>query len=62
METKQKVLTPNQIQTFQDNGLLVVPNILSPDQVKASKLKLHETLLKYGVDTNDDGYPHHGGQ
>ena len=53
METKQKVLTPNQIQTFQDNGLLVVPNILSPDQVKASKLKLHQTLLKYGVDTND---------
>lgn len=47
------ILTPEQIQNFQDDGILVVPNILTPQQIQSSLKELSETLLNYGIDTND---------
>jgi len=48
-----KILTPEQIQEFQDDGIIVIPNILSPSEVKSSLEELENSLLQYGVDTNN---------
>jgi len=53
MGPKQNILTPEQIQAFRDDGILVVPNILSWEEVQISLSKLSETLHQYGVDMND---------
>ena len=46
-------LTKNQIETFQQDGVLVVENILNSDQLQAAREGLHETLLTYNVDPNN---------
>jgi hypothetical protein len=48
-----KVLTLEQIETYQRDGVLVVENILSPDKLKAALSGLRETLMKHGVDDNN---------
>lgn len=52
-KTKSKYLTQEQIETFQNDGIIVIPNILTPQQIQTSLEKLQKTLLQYGVDTND---------
>lgn len=44
-----RVLTQEQIDTFLRDGVLVVPNVLSPDEVAAARAGLHSELAKYGV-------------
>mmetsp|Transcript_25483 Transcript_25483/g.25915 ORF Transcript_25483/g.25915 Transcript_25483/m.25915 type:complete len:86 (+) Transcript_25483:187-444(+) len=48
-------LTEEQLETFARDGVLVVPNVLSPNQVTHSLDKLHESLANHGY------HPHHGG-
>ncbi|CEG35744.1 Phytanoyl-CoA dioxygenase [Plasmopara halstedii] len=45
----ERYLTDEQIQTFIENGVLVVPNILTPDEVAAARHGLHAELAKYDV-------------
>ena len=47
------LLTPQQIDTFVRDGLLVVDNFLSPDQIACSHDGLATTLARHGVDVND---------
>ena len=50
----ENVLNPDQIKRFQDDGILVIPNILSEEQIQSSLTKLHETLLNnHGVNTQN---------
>lgn len=46
------VLNDQQIQTFLEDGVLVVDGILSEGEVHAARQGLHQTLLEHGVDAN----------
>eukprot|EP01084_Bolivina_argentea_P211751 360123_1 len=46
-------LTTEQINEFKNNGVLVVPNVLNQQQISNSIQGLHESLLKYGIDSNN---------
>uniref|UniRef100_A0A7S2XL36 Phytanoyl-CoA dioxygenase n=1 Tax=Attheya septentrionalis TaxID=420275 RepID=A0A7S2XL36_9STRA len=46
-------LTKEQVETFRRDGVLVVDNILDPDEVRGALDGLSETLGRYGVDTNN---------
>lgn len=45
----QRFLTQEQIDEFMCNGVVVIPNVLSPDEVAAARAGLHGELAKYGV-------------
>ena len=48
------ILSPEQIETFRNDGVLVVDHVISSDDVKAALTGLQDTLLqKYNVDTTD---------
>jgi ectoine hydroxylase-related dioxygenase (phytanoyl-CoA dioxygenase family) len=47
------VLTQEQIDTFVRDGVLVVDNILTAQEVASAKHGLHQTLLHYNVDSTD---------
>eukprot|EP00977_Amphora_coffeiformis_P018602 scaffold6596_cov161-Amphora_coffeaeformis.AAC.19 len=47
------LLTPQQIDTFVQDGLLVVDNFLRPDQVAVAHDGLAASLARHGVDVND---------
>jgi hypothetical protein len=49
----QPVLTDEQVQEFVEQGVLVVDDILTADEVNAALMGLSETLSRYGVNTND---------
>jgi len=46
-------LSKEQIQTFIEDGVLVVDNFLSEEQLKAAKEGLSQTLAQHGVETDD---------
>ena len=46
------ILSDEQIQTFQNEGILIIPNILSSEEIQIALENLHTTLLQYDVDTN----------
>ncbi|CAI5709780.1 unnamed protein product [Hyaloperonospora brassicae] len=46
----ERLLTDDQIQQFVEQGVLVVPDVLTPDQVAEARQGLHSELAKYGVD------------
>jgi Protein of unknown function (DUF1479). len=48
-----KVLSQDQIDTFIRDGVLVVNDILTPQEVATAKEGLHQTLLHYNVDSTD---------
>ena len=48
--TTGSVLTPAQVETFKREGVLVVPGILSPDEIAAARAGLHRTLRRLGVE------------
>ena len=45
----KRFLTDKQIQQFIEQGVLVVPNVLTRKQVAESRQGLHAELAKYGV-------------
>lgn len=45
----QRLLTDEQIQEFMDRGVLVVPNVLTREDVAEARRGLHGELTKYGV-------------
>uniref|UniRef100_A0AAV1UR86 Phytanoyl-CoA dioxygenase n=1 Tax=Peronospora matthiolae TaxID=2874970 RepID=A0AAV1UR86_9STRA len=45
-----RFLTDEQIQEFVQQGVLVVPNVLTPGEVTEARQGLHSELAKYGVD------------
>lgn len=49
----QPILTNEQIQEFVEQGVLVVDDILTTDEVNDALVGLSETLSRYGVDTHD---------
>ncbi|TYZ58758.1 hypothetical protein PybrP1_011552 [[Pythium] brassicae (nom. inval.)] len=48
-----RVLSQAQIDEFMREGVLVVPNVLSPAEVAAARAGLHGELAKYGVNHDD---------
>lgn len=46
-------LTEEQIEEFCTNGVLVVPGVLSPEELENAQSGLHECLLKYGCNVDD---------
>ncbi|GAB9463664.1 hypothetical protein Gpo141_00001114 [Globisporangium polare] len=49
----QRFLTQEQIDEFMRNGVVVIPNVLTPEEVAAARAGLHGELAKYDVDPND---------
>ncbi|TMW67954.1 hypothetical protein Poli38472_007626 [Pythium oligandrum] len=49
----QRLLTDEQINEFLEKGVLVVPNVLTPEEVAEARQGLHNELAKYGVDHED---------
>jgi hypothetical protein len=47
------ILTEEQIEKFQHDGILVVDNILTDDELETAKEGLHQSLLRYGIDTSN---------
>lgn len=47
----QSILTENEIQKFQRDGILVLDNFLTDIELLEARNGLEETLLNYGVDT-----------
>lgn len=45
----ERFLTDEQIQHFMDQGVLVVPNVLTPEEVAEARRGLHGELAKYKV-------------
>ncbi|KAF1783059.1 Rossmann-like alpha/beta/alpha sandwich fold [Phytophthora cactorum] len=45
----ERYLTDEQIQQFMEKGILVVPNVLTPEEVAEARRGLHGELAKYGV-------------
>ncbi|RLN52924.1 hypothetical protein BBJ29_005448 [Phytophthora kernoviae] len=45
----EKYLTDEQTQQFMEQGVLVVPNVLTPEEVAEARRGLHNELAKYGV-------------
>jgi len=43
------ILSKDQIEKFQRTGVLVVPNILTSEEIDCTRAALHQELLKYGV-------------
>lgn len=52
-ETDQLILTEDQIETFLQDGVLVVNDILSPAQLDDARKGLRRTLAFHGIDTGD---------
>ena len=50
---KQRILSSEQIETFQRDGILVVDDILSEDQLQAAQEGLHQLLHDHNVDVNN---------
>lgn len=46
------LLTPEQVEEFKRNGLLVLSHHLSPDELRDAHMALRQTLQKYGVDSS----------
>jgi hypothetical protein len=49
----QRILSTDQIETFRRDGVLVVEDILTPQQVDAAIKGLETSLLEHGVDVNN---------
>lgn len=45
----QRFLTQEQIDEFMRNGVVVIPNVLTPEEVAAARAGLHGELAKYDV-------------
>jgi hypothetical protein len=45
-----RVLTDEDLETFRRDGVLVVPQLLAPEEVAAARRGLHATLARYGID------------
>lgn len=43
------LLSDEQIHEFRENGVLVVPNVLSSEEIAEARRGLHYELAKYGV-------------
>jgi hypothetical protein len=41
------------VETFQRDGVVVIPNIISSEEVAIARTGLHSMLLQYGCDVND---------
>lgn len=52
-QNSEGILSTEQIQSFQNEGILVIPNILSSEEISDALENLHSTLLDQGVDTNN---------
>ncbi|GMF23730.1 unnamed protein product [Phytophthora lilii] len=50
----ERFLTDEQVQQFIKQGVLVVPNVLTPEEVAEARRALHGELAKYGVETGDN--------
>lgn len=48
-EVPERFLTDAQLQEFLETGVLVVPDVLTPEEVAAARQGLHDELAKYGV-------------
>ncbi|RYH06916.1 hypothetical protein EON65_42295 [archaeon] len=45
---------PNEyIEAFLEDGVVVIPNVLSEEEISAARAGFHATLLEHGVDVND---------
>lgn len=44
-----KVLTKEQMEFFYKYGYIVIPNVLTKEEIEEAKNGMHETLLKYDV-------------
>jgi hypothetical protein len=51
-QVPDRYLTEGQIEEFLEKGVLVVPNVLTPEQVQIARQGLHAELLRYGVVSN----------
>ncbi len=51
--SEKNILSTEQVQSFQNDGVLVVPNVLSSNEIRLALDGLHTSLLKYGVDTQN---------
>jgi hypothetical protein len=47
------MLTQEQIDEFIQNGVLVVPSVLSQLEIEETRQGFHQTLLEYGIDINN---------
>jgi hypothetical protein len=45
----ERFLTDEQVQIFMEQGVLVVPNVLTPEEVAEARRGLHGELAKSGV-------------
>lgn len=48
-EVPARFLTDEQVQRFLETGVLVVPNVLSEEEIAEARAGLHSELAKYGV-------------
>lgn len=53
MPTKAAILSNDQLETFLRDGVLVVNDILTPEQLSEARHGLETSLRQHGVDTND---------
>ncbi len=49
----ERILTNDQIETFRKDGILVVDNIFTDDELISAQRGLRKTLLHYGVDDDN---------
>ena len=52
-QSSLKILNVLQIQEFQEQGVIVIPSVLTSDEVEKARLSLHRSLLAAGCDHND---------
>lgn len=45
----ERLLTQAQIDEFMRNGVVVIPDVLSPEEVETARSGLHGELARYGV-------------
>jgi Protein of unknown function (DUF1479) len=50
---RRQYLSSSQREAFLKDGVLVVDNILTEAELENAQLGLHDTLLRYGIDTNN---------
>lgn len=50
---REDVLTPEQVASFLEDGLVVVPSVLTPGEVAEARQGLHATLAGHGVEHGD---------
>jgi hypothetical protein len=57
IELEELMLTATQIESYRDNGYLVVPDVIAPDRVAKARAKLAELInASRGVSASDAIY------